>query len=223
MKMHPAFWVVVLTSLTGAAQGLFLALYLVDVFYGMNEESFLVSGAAVAAVLAALGLFAFPFRVGRLKLPREVILLSAFIAGCFAYGASHYLDSSWVGWIAFLTFLACMALFVCRGFALMSDLFVGSASGFTLATVLAALIAPSWVRFYAHAAIALTLVALGLRVASLVRSEQARTVKWALLLLAFVVPVLLLASELESGSVGVLTAAVVVQFIGLIAQRWYIA
>jgi hypothetical protein len=219
MKIHSAFWLVFLTMLAGAGQGLFLALYLVDVFYGMNEESFLLSAAVLAGVLAALGLLVSFFDPGRLKLWREVIMRLAFIAGCFAYGIAHQLDSPAVGWIAFLTLLACMGLFVCMG---KINLFLrSSASGFMLATVLAGFIAPSWVRFYAHAAIALTLVALGFRIASLMRDEQARAVKWGLLLLAFVVPALLLASQLESGSVGILTAAVVVQFIGLTAERWY--
>jgi DMSO reductase anchor subunit len=290
--VHPAFSVIFLTTLIGAGQGLFLAVYLADFFYGMNEESFVVTGAGVAALLAALGLFASFFHLGRLKpawraasqwrtswLSREVIVLPAFIAGCLAYALARHVEWSWAGWLGFLTFLACLALFVCTGMiyaclkflqewasplTVINFFLLGCASGFTLATVLAAYIAPSWIRFYSHAAIALTLVALALRVASLARNARLkpkstlqsaigvrhpkiaqksqgfmggsfntreffhgrsaqffRAMKWGFLVLAFVVPVLLLASQLDTGSPAVLTAAFLVQYAGLIAERWF--
>jgi sulfite dehydrogenase (quinone) subunit SoeC len=290
--VHPAFSVIFLTTLIGAGQGLFLALFLVDFFYGVNEESLLVTGALLAGALAALGLFASFFHLGRLKpawraasqwrtswLSREVIVLPAFIAGCFGYAAAHFWEWSGVEYIGLATLALCIALFVCTAMiyaclkflqewatplTLVNFFLLGSASGFTLATLLAALIAPSWLRFYAHAAIALTLVALAFRAASLVRNarlrpkstlqsaigvahprieqksmgfmggsfntreffhgrtpQAVRAVKWSFLLLAFAVPVLLLASQLESGSVPILAAAFLVQYLGLIAERWY--
>jgi sulfite dehydrogenase (quinone) subunit SoeC len=200
--VRPAFSVIFLTTLSGAGQGLFLALYFVDFFYGVNEESFVIAGAALAGLLAALGLFASFFHLGRLRpawrsasqwrtswLSREVILLPAFIAGCFAYAVAHYVESAWVAQIAFVTFALCLALFLCTGMiyaclkflqewasplTLINFLLLGCASGFTLATLLAALIAPSWLRFYAHAAIALTLVAAVFRAASLARNARLR-------------------------------------------------
>lgn len=48
-----------------------------------------------------------------------------------------------------------------------------------------------------------------------------RTVKWGFLLLAFAVPLVLLAVGLGSGSMAVLWVAFVVQYVGLIGERWY--
>ena len=48
-----------------------------------------------------------------------------------------------------------------------------------------------------------------------------RQVKWAFLLLAFAVPLVLLAWGLRSGSGALLGAAFVVQYVGLIAERWF--
>jgi DMSO reductase anchor subunit len=290
--VHPAFSVIFLTTLTGAGQGLFLALYLVDVFYGMNEESFLVAGAGIAALLAGLGLFASFFHLGRLKpawraasqwrtswLSREVIVLPAFIAGCLAYGLAHHIESPWVRWIGFLTFIACVALFVCTGMiyaclkflqewasplTLVNFVLLGTASGVTLAAALAAWLAPAATALYAKAAIALTLAALAGRIASLVRNaslrpkstlqtaigikhprivqkamgfmggsfntreffhgaskEKLRAIKWGFLLLTFPVPVLLLLAGLASGVGIAYGLAFVVQYAGLLAERWY--
>lgn len=48
-----------------------------------------------------------------------------------------------------------------------------------------------------------------------------RNVKWVFLALAFVVPLLLLAVAWNSGSAPVLAAAFVVQYVGLLAERWF--
>ena len=48
-----------------------------------------------------------------------------------------------------------------------------------------------------------------------------RSVKWGFLVLAFVVPLLLLGIGLRSGSAVVLSLAFVVQYTGLIAERWF--
>lgn len=48
-----------------------------------------------------------------------------------------------------------------------------------------------------------------------------RSVKWIFLVLVFPVPVLLLGSGLASASVSLLIGAFVVQYIGLIAERWF--
>ena len=48
-----------------------------------------------------------------------------------------------------------------------------------------------------------------------------RSVKWVFLLLVFPLPVLLLAGGIASGSVLLLAAAFAVQYLGLLAERWY--
>ena len=62
--MRPAFSVIFLTTLLGAAQGLFLTLYgteLIDLgnLSHADSQHFLTSGSAVALVLLVLGLGAF--------------------------------------------------------------------------------------------------------------------------------------------------------------------
>ena len=90
--MRPAFSVVFLTTLIGAGQGLFLALYAADLAAPL-PAGLAVVGAATAVVLAGLGLFASFFHLGRperawrsaakwrtSRLSREVIALPTFIA-----------------------------------------------------------------------------------------------------------------------------------------------
>jgi len=48
-----------------------------------------------------------------------------------------------------------------------------------------------------------------------------RQVKWAFLLGAFVLPLVLLALGLSSASAGLLALAFVVQYLGLLAERWF--
>ena len=45
--------------------------------------------------------------------------------------------------------------------------------------------------------------------------------KWGFLLLTFVAPVILLLLGIQQSVAGLLTAAFVVQFVGLIAERWF--
>ncbi len=47
------------------------------------------------------------------------------------------------------------------------------------------------------------------------------TIKWTFLVLVFPVPVLLLALGLSSQGAGLLTAAFVIQYLGLVAERWF--
>ncbi|MDR3370494.1 DmsC/YnfH family molybdoenzyme membrane anchor subunit [Rhodoferax sp.] len=129
--MQPAFSVIFLTTLTGAAQGLFLALYgtelsgigALDV---SQSQQFLLTGSVVALVLTVLGLIASFFHLGHPErawraaamwrtswLSREVIALPVFMAGLFVYGASHMLSLGGTRWIGALTMVACLTLFVC--------------------------------------------------------------------------------------------------------------
>jgi len=107
--MHPAFSVVFLTTLIGAAQGLFLALYTAQSYAAVEllprqESHFYVTGSAISLVLLAGGLIASFFHLGHPErawraaarwrtswLSREVIVLPAMMGAVFVYGLVHYL------------------------------------------------------------------------------------------------------------------------------------
>lgn len=109
--MHPAFSVIFLTTLLGAGQGLFLAiftgqLYSVARFLPTQDDQFYALGSLVALVLLVVGLGASFFHLGRPErawrsaamwrtswLSREVILLPILMLLVFAYGVAH-----WMGW-----------------------------------------------------------------------------------------------------------------------------
>jgi len=107
--MKPAFSVIFLTTLIGAAQGLFLALFsaqsyaLFNLLPAQSSLSFYAPGALLVFVLSALGLFASFFHLGRPErawrsaamwrtswLSREVIVLPAFMGVVFLYGLAHF-------------------------------------------------------------------------------------------------------------------------------------
>lgn len=129
--MQPAFSVIFLTTLAGAAQGLFLALYGteltgVDTLAPEQMRALLLTGSVVALVLTTLGLIASFFHLGHPErawrsaamwrtswLSREVIALPVFMAGLFVYGGSHLSGLGSTLWIGALTALACLTLFVC--------------------------------------------------------------------------------------------------------------
>ncbi|MCK5917445.1 MAG: dimethyl sulfoxide reductase anchor subunit [Cocleimonas sp.] len=109
--MHPAFSVIFLTTLIGAAQGLFLALFTGQMFTHfklMPEQSdpnFYIIGSIIAVVLLVLGLFASMFHLGHPErawrsamqwrtswLSREVIVLPAVIISIAIYGLAHYFN-----------------------------------------------------------------------------------------------------------------------------------
>jgi len=288
--VRPAFSVIFLTTLCGAGQGLLVAVYSAAVagpFFHLGPPRGLVfAGGLLAAALAALGLFASLFHLGRIKpgwraasqwrtswLSREVIALPLFIACSLLYALTQNLL------LGAIATAACIALFVCTGMiyaclkflqewasplTLVNFALLGTASGFTLAAALAALFSPALVAPYAAAAIALTLVALATRAASLARNARLRprstvqsaigashprvaqrsrgftggafntreffhgasrarlrAVKWSFLALAFAAPVVLLGAGLAAGSLGLLAAAFPVQYVGLLAERWF--
>lgn len=110
--MHPAFSVIFLTTLIGAGQGLFLALYTGQVYAVANllpaqANEFYALGSGLALVLLIGGLFASFFHLGRPErawraasqwrtswLSREVIVLPAAMLLVFLYGLAHYLGLS---------------------------------------------------------------------------------------------------------------------------------
>ena len=109
--MHPAFSVIFLTTLIGAGQGLFLALFtaqsyaLFDLLPKQDGHTFYAHGSAIALLFLAGGLLASFFHLGRPErawrsatrwrtswLSREVIVLPAFMATVFLYGVAHLLN-----------------------------------------------------------------------------------------------------------------------------------
>lgn len=206
--MRPAYSVVFLTTLIGAGQGLFLALYAADAGARLGaldariDSRFFVDGAAVSLAFCALGLFASFFHLGRPErawrsaamwrtswLSREVIALPLFMVSVAAWGAAHHAGSDAAMALGLAAIAACLALFVCTAMiyacvrflqewasplTIVNFTLIGTASGFTLAVFLAALVAPHLVRPYAYAAVALTLAALAARLASLARNARLR-------------------------------------------------
>ena len=294
--MNPAFSVIFLTTLIGAGQGLFLALFGAELAgyssAGSGARGFLLMGGGVALLLAAGGLVASFFHLGRPErawrsasmwrtswLSREVIALPVFMGLLFLWTAGHAAAADWTLPLGVLATLAALALFLCTAmvyasirflqewastFTLLNYTLLGLASGCTLATALAAWGAPSLVWAYGACALACTLAALVSRSLSLARNARLkprstvqtaigirhpqiaqrsmgfmggsfntreffhgrtpgalRQVKWAFLLGAFVLPLCLLALGLASASAGLLALAFVVQYLGLLAERWF--
>ncbi|MEJ2394885.1 MAG: dimethyl sulfoxide reductase anchor subunit [Candidatus Thiodiazotropha sp.] len=107
--MHPAFSVIFLTTLIGAGQGLFLALYTGQLYSLANllpvqNQHFYAMGSLTALALLLGGLVASVFHLGRPErawraatqwrtswLSREVIALPAAMVLTFLYGLLHYL------------------------------------------------------------------------------------------------------------------------------------
>jgi DMSO reductase anchor subunit len=107
--MNPALSVIFLTTLIGAAQGLFLALFTAQSYALFNllpvqsSHAFYAPGVLLVLVLSALGLFSSFFHLGRPErawrsaamwrtswLSREVIMLPAFMGVVFLYGIAHF-------------------------------------------------------------------------------------------------------------------------------------
>ncbi len=141
--MRPAFSVLLLTTLLGVGQGLFFAVYCIQVLErfelraGPQGALFYPLAAAIALAFLGAGLIASFFHLGRPErawrsaamwrtswLAREVIALPAFMACVALYGLAH-----WLGWRAHEILpgvdatlalgaagtLLCFVLFVCTG------------------------------------------------------------------------------------------------------------
>lgn len=195
--MKPAFSVVFLTTLIGAGQGLFLALYVAELA-GLGATVF-VPGAALSLLLCGLGLVASFFHLGHPErawraatmwrsswLSREVIALPLFMGSLAAWGGAHLMGLAGTRWLGALAAVLCLALFACTAMVyasirflqewaspltLLNYLLLGCASGATLASALvAARLTPSEAAPFAAAALALTIAGLASRVASLRRN-----------------------------------------------------
>jgi DMSO reductase anchor subunit len=106
--VHPAFSVIFLTTLIGAGQGLFLALYTGQLYALANllpeqSEGFYAVGSLVSLALLVAGLVASFFHLGRPErawraaarwrtswLSREVLVLPAMMALVLLYGLAHH-------------------------------------------------------------------------------------------------------------------------------------
>jgi DMSO reductase anchor subunit len=133
--MRPAWSVILLTTLLGAGQGLFLAVYAVEAAAHLRLSDASASGrlqaagAVLSVGLLAAGLAASFFHLGRPErawravamwrtswLSREVIVLPAFMACVALYASGH-----WLGWpaptvlIGAVGVVLCLALFLCTG------------------------------------------------------------------------------------------------------------
>jgi len=166
--MNPAFSVIFLTTLIGAGQGLFLALFAVELSgRSIEAPQFQVVGSLLAFGLCGLGLVASFFHLGRPErawrsaamwrtswLSREVIALPLFMLGLAVYGLAQLMGWRSVPAIGLIVALLCAALFVCTGMVYASIRFLqewaspltlvnytlfGCASGFLLATWLASM------------------------------------------------------------------------------------
>ncbi len=193
--MKPAWSVMLLTTLIGAGQGLFLVAFSLHVLKSPPTE-FLFLSSCTTLVLLALGLVASFFHLGRPErawravtqwrtswLSREVIVLPAFMGMVFLYMLSNLL---WVGAVA--AFL-CIALFVCTAmiyaclkflqewhspFTLLNFVLLGMASGLTLSVPLAVVAWPQFAGPLSLGAFGLAGVAWLVRGASLIRNARLR-------------------------------------------------
>jgi sulfite dehydrogenase (quinone) subunit SoeC len=193
--LKPAWSVILLTTLVGAAQGLFLVTFFLD-FLGKTPRDFVLLCSGVSLLLLAAGLAASFFHLGRPErawravtqwrtswLSREVIVLPAFMACVFLYGISA---SKAVGAVAAVL---CIALFVCTGmiyaclkflqewhspFTLVNFFLLGIASGLTLSVPLAVLAHPQFAAPLALGAFSLGALAWLARIASLLRNARLR-------------------------------------------------
>lgn len=309
--MRPAVSVILLTTLIGAGQGLFLALFMVQglALLGLLAPAagpaFYAGGSAVALALLGAGLIASFFHLGRPErawrsaarwrtswLSREVLVLPAFMFVVALYGLMHALawspplasgsNGTVIGAtlvvgaagsvLAFALFVCTAMIYACVRFlaewhtplTVVNYVLLGGASGYTLATALASLTAPSLVGFLSGWAVLLTVLAAVGRAASLWRNARLkpkstlqsaigiqhpaivqksqgfmggsfntheffhgasrawlRSVRQAFVLLAFVAPVVLLLAGRAPASVPLLLAAFGVQYLGLLAERWF--
>jgi len=164
--------------------------------------AFYIGGAAVAVVLGALGLLASFFHLGHPErawraiamwrtswLSRECLALPAFLALACLYGVAHLFGWAYTPVIGVVGVIAAATLFVCTSkissclrflqewaspFTLINFTLLGCASGFTLATLCAAFLAPQWVVMLAPCACVLTLAGFVSRLASLARNARLR-------------------------------------------------
>lgn len=293
--MHPAFSVIVFTTLAGAAQGLVVALAVAGLSGTELPRIFHLAGLGVALVMLLGGLVASMFHLGRPErawrsvlmwrtswLSREVIVLPVFIALValwlivVATGTSVHLLAALMAMalvVAALLWLCTGMIYACLTFieewshplTLVNYVLLGLASGLVVAAALAAATGADAITISAARwGLGLTLLGAITRIGALIRNANLRhrstlqtatgirggnlrqtsmgmtggafntreffhgkpmwlvqRVKHLFVLLAFVVPAILLALGLTTGGTVWLLSASVVQYVGLIAERWF--
>jgi DMSO reductase anchor subunit len=199
--LRPALSVLLLTTLIGVGQGLFIALFAVLLAAAAGrlppaDASFHRGGALVALAFLGGGLVASFFHLGRPErawraatkwrtswLSREVIVLPAFMAVVLLYALDATIAVGAAGTVlAFALFVCTAMIYACLAFlrewatplTVGNFVLAGSASGFTLAAALAAALAPEVARFLTGGALVLTLAAATCRMASLARNSRLR-------------------------------------------------
>lgn len=168
----------------------------------VRGPAFFVRGDTIALTLLIAGLVASFFHLGHPErawravamwrtswLSREVIVLPVFMLVVALHGWGHHTGSSHIATIGIVGAVLCFALFyitamnyVCIKFlqewatplTIVNYTLLGCASGFTLATALAAALEPSLAPALTRWALILTLAAAVARVASLVRNATLR-------------------------------------------------
>ncbi len=132
--MRPAWSVILLTTLLGVGQGLFLALFAADLYgaasgAGSPAAAFVAAAVFGSLAFAGAGLAASFFHLGRPErawrsaaqwrtswLAREVIALPLFMALVAAYGFLQWLGMPRAALVAgAFAAAACLALFICTG------------------------------------------------------------------------------------------------------------
>jgi DMSO reductase anchor subunit len=199
--MRPAFSVLFLTTLIGAGQGMFIALFFCELLAPERASPiFLAGGAALVLVLCGLGLIASFFHLGHPErawraatmwrtswLSREVIALPAFMAAAFAYGVAHYTGVPGTLALGMIGVVLALTLFVCTGMiyaairvlkewahplTVVNFILLGMASGVMLAAAYGAFAAPELAAALARMAFLATVLAAVTRGAALIRNAR---------------------------------------------------
>jgi DMSO reductase anchor subunit len=202
--MRPAFSVLFLTTLIGAGQGLFIALFFVELLVPNLSREFYVGGAFIVLVLSSLGGVSSVFHLGHPErawramtqwrtswLAREGIALPAFMGAVFAWGVAHWFGLGYTLALGVLGVVLASALFICTGMiyvaikvlkewshplTVVNFVVLGCASGTTLAAGYASFMVPDLTTPLAKAALVLTSLSLVTRAASLWRNAVLRPV-----------------------------------------------
>lgn len=203
--MRPAFSVLFLTTLIGAGQGLFIALFLSELLMPVPlSDAFFAGGSVLVLLFCALGGISSVFHLGHPErawramtmwrtswLAREGIALPAFMASVAAWGGAHWIGSSHTLAIGTAGLVLSAALYVCTAMiyaaikvlkewahplTLINFVVLGAASGATLAAAYASFAAPELAAILAKAAFGLTLLGMVTRGASLLRNARLRPV-----------------------------------------------
>jgi sulfite dehydrogenase (quinone) subunit SoeC len=195
--MNPPWSMIFFTTLAGAAQGLLVALVALEWASAGAPTQIYLSGAALVFALSSVALVAATFHLGhpmrawravtqwrRSWLSREVIVLPAFMAVVAVWAAAHAMQWPARGWGLLAAALA-LLLYLCTGMiyaavkaiaqwahgvTLVNFLLLGLASGFTLASALAAAWHAPATATLARGALALTLLAAATRGWALARN-----------------------------------------------------